>query len=190
MKYYAKVKSYFNTPNRCFIPKCKARCCTNAPLPEDFLPRFQSRIQRNIYSGVNIGQNDPRDTFNSIIYNTTTNPIQLFGRDAEGHMLVGIPPQVMEELQIKSMEQVQALLKTYNQFDNYCPFITDYARCAVYEHRPSICREFGSTHLKIDRCAEKASRLDVIKFYVKHFFDFKGTLKFAKDSIVQKFAKG
>ena len=61
-----KLRTYLTSPTKCFIPKCKARCCIDAPLPEDFLPRMQSRIQRQIYSGANIGQNDPRDKFNSV----------------------------------------------------------------------------------------------------------------------------
>lgn len=186
MNKISKIKSYLNSPAKCFIPKCKAHCCINAPLPEDFLPRFKSRIQRPIYSGINIGQNDPRDTFNSIIYNTTPNPIQVVGFDQNGNRLMGIPEETLKKLQIKSMEQVQALMEKYKDFKNYCPFITDYARCSVYEFRPSICREFGSTPLKIDRCPDKSSRMDIIKFHLKNFFNVKATFQNLKQTIKQK----
>lgn len=184
-----KFRTYLTSPQKCFIPKCKAHCCINAPLPEDFLPTMQSRIQRRIYSSVNIGQNDLRDKFNSVIYNTTPSPIQVLGVDQNGNKVLGIPKEVIEQLQIKSKEQIAALVEQYNEYKNYCPFITDYARCAVYEHRPPICREFGSSPLKIDQCPEKASRLDIMKFFVKEFFNFKRTFQFAKESLKAKFSK-
>ncbi len=189
MSYYTKIRAYLNTPAKCFIPRCKARCCIDAPLPEGFLDKFQGRIQRPIYRAVNIGQNDPRDTFNSVIYNTTPNPVQLIGFDQNGNKLVGIPREVLNELNIKSMEQVKELLNDYGKYKNYCPFITTYGRCSVYEHRPSICREFGSSPLKIDHCPDKSSRLDIIKFHVKEFFNFKDTFKFIFANLKSKFIK-
>lgn len=171
MKIISRIKTYLNTPSKCFIPKCKAHCCTNAPLPEDFLPKHPNAIQRNIYSGINIGQNDPHDTFNSVIYNTTTNPIQLIGVDQNGNSVVGIPPNVLEELQIKSMEQIQKLMERYNQFDNYCPFITPYGRCNVYSERPQICRDFGTLPDAINQCGEKATPLEVMKLRTKGFIE-------------------
>lgn len=167
------LKIYFTNPEKCFIPKCKAHCCTNAPLPEDYLPKHADKIQRNIYSGINIGQNDPCDTFNSVIYNTTTNPIQLIGiDDATGKKIVGIPPELMEKLQIKSMEQIQALMAKYNQFDNYCPLITSDARCSVYETRPQICKDFGSAPGPENICPEKSSRLEIIKYNIKYYYEY------------------
>jgi len=189
MMNFSKLKSYINSPVKCFVPKCKARCCIDAPLPEDFLPKFQGRIQRPIYNAINIGQNDPRDKFNSIIYNTTPNPIQLIGFDTNGNRVMGIPKETIEKLQIKSMEQIEALMEKYKDYKNYCPFITDYAKCSVYEHRPAICREFGSTPLKIDRCPDKSSRLDIIKYSIKRFFDVKGTFQNLQDIIKAKFHK-
>lgn len=184
-----KIRQYFTTPNKCFIPKCKARCCIDAPLPEGFLPTMQSRIQRPIYSAVNIGKNDPRDKFNSIIYNTTPSPLQVLGIDQNGHKVVGISKDVIEKLQIKSMDEIKALIENYSGYKNYCPFITPQARCAVYEHRPSICREFGSSPLKIDYCPDKASRLDIIKMSIKAMLNFKGTFQYIKESIQAKFSK-
>lgn len=177
------LKTYLTTPSKCYIPKCKAHCCTNAPLPENFLPKHTDKIQRNIYSGINIGKNDPCDSFNSVIYNTTTNPIQLIGLDATtGAPLVGIPPKIMEELQIKSMEQIQALMEKYNQFDNYCPLITDYARCSVYEARPQICKDFGSAPGPENICPEKSSRLEIFKYKTKLIFKIMGQMLQGKNN--------
>lgn len=167
MKIYSRLKTYFNAPSRCFIPKCKAVCCTNAPLPEDFLQKHVKNVQRRIYSGINIGLNDPRDTFNSVVYNTTTNPIQLIGVNQNGERIAGIPPEMVKKLQIKSMEQIQQLMDSYNPSDNYCPFITDYARCSVYKERPPICKDYGSAPGKENVCPEKSSRLQILKFYLK-----------------------
>ena len=172
MKIKQKVVTYFTEPSKCFINKCHARCCQDAPLPEDFLAQYPKELRRNIYSAVNIGRNDPRDTYNSVIYNTTPNPVQLVGFDQYGNKIMGIPQKVMEELEIKSMEQVKALIEDAKNYRNYCPFLTDYGRCNVYEKRPPICRDFGTLPDKINQCPEKASRLEIIKFYVKDFYEF------------------
>ena len=172
MKIRQKVITYFTEPSKCFIIKCKARCCQNAPLPEDFLPKYPDKLRRDIYSAVNIGRNDPRDTYNSIIYNTTPNPVQLVGFDQYGNQLMGIPQHVMEDLQIKSMEQVKALIEDSKNYKNYCPFLTDIGRCNVYENRPPICREFGTLPDKINQCPDKSSRLDIANFYMRDFCKF------------------
>ena len=174
MKILNKFNQYLKSPTKCFIPRCKAHCCIDAPLPEDFVNRFQSRIQRRIYSGLNIGINDPKDTYNSIVYNTR--PIGIVDIDrTTGEKLYGISKETMEELQLKSMEDIKKLLNEYEakKIYNYCPFITDYGKCSVYEHRPPICREFGTSVAKVDRCPEKSSRLDIIKFLIKEIFNFK-----------------
>ena len=121
---------------------------------------------------MNIGRNDPRDTYNSVIYNTTPNPVQLVGFDQYGNKIMGIPQKVMEELEIKSMEQVKALIEDAKNYRNYCPFLTDFGRCNVYKKRPPICRDFGTLPDKINQCPEKASRLEIIKFYVRDFYEF------------------
>ncbi len=172
MKILNKINRYLKSPAKCFIPKCKARCCIEAPLPEGFVDKFQSRIQRRIYSGLNIGINDPKDKYNSIVYNT--NPIGIVNIDrTTGQKIYGISKQTMEELQIKSMEDIKKLLNEYEakKIYNYCPFITDYGKCSVYEHRPDICREFGTSPAKVDYCPEKSSRLDIIKFIFSETFN-------------------
>lgn len=167
-----KLKSYLTEPSKCFIPKCKAHCCINAPLPEDFLPRHQENIQRRIFGSFNMGVNDPRDTYNSIIY--STRPIIFIGYDTEGKMLATISPEMVEKLNIQSMEDVNRLLNEYEarKIYNYCPFIQSDARCSVYSERPPICREFGTEPGDINKCPEKASRLEVAKYKIKDFIDY------------------
>ena len=181
MKILRKTINYFKSPTKCFIPKCRARCCVDAPLPEGFVERFESRVQRPIYSGLNIGINDPKDNFKSIVYNTR--PIQLLNIDRNtGKKTYGISKEMLDELQVKSMEDVYNLLNQYEakKIYNYCPFITDYGRCAVYEHRPPICREFGSSFAKVDICPEKSSRKDIIKFYFAQVFNIENFKDFCR----------
>lgn len=178
MKIRSKIIRYFKSPTECFIPKCRARCCVDAPLPEGFIECFESRIQRSVYGGVNIGVNDPKDNFNSIIYNTR--PVQIVGIDREtGKRTYGISKEMMEKMELKSMEDVYNLLRQYEaqKIYNYCPFITQHARCSVYEHRPPICREFGTSPAKVDICPDKSSRLDILKFVLSDIFNLKSLFK-------------
>lgn len=167
-----KLKAYLTEPSKCFIPKCKAHCCINAPLPEDFLPKHQDKIQRQIFGSFNMGVNDLRDTYNSIIY--STRPIIFIGYDTEGKMLATISPEMVEKLNIQSMEDVNRLLNEYEarKIYNYCPFIQSDARCSVYSERPPICREFGTKPGDINKCPEKSSRLEVAKYKIKDFIDY------------------
>ena len=107
MNKITKFKQYLTTPSKCFIPKCKAHCCINAPLPEGFLPKHKDKIQRQIFGSFNMGQNDPRDTYNSIIY--STRPIIFIGYDQDHKMIATISKEMIEELNIKSMEDVYNL---------------------------------------------------------------------------------
>lgn len=187
-KIITSFKNYMTEPSKCFIPKCKARCCVNAPLPEGFLPKHKDKIQLRIFSATNIGINDPKDTYNSIVYNTK--PIQFIGYDEKGNSLVGIPPKIIEALQIKSMEQVNELLDVYKDILNYCPFITKYAQCSVYKDRPPICRDFGTDKKNpLNKCPEKTSRLEILKTYFKYAFDFKPTYNFIKEKFSTAFTK-
>ena len=187
MSKISQVKSYFLSPNKCFIPRCKARCCTNAPLPEDFLQYHKSRVQRKIYFALNIGKNDPRDPFNSVLYNTTTNPIMPLGHGPDGKLIYGIPKKLLNELNIKDDKSMKALFDSYNRYGNYCPFITDYGKCSVYEYRPGICREFGTLPDRQNRCSDKSSRLDIAKFWIKEFFNFKETFNLGKNLVKNLF---
>ena len=190
MKIRQKITTYLTEPSKCFIAKCKARCCQDAPLPEDFLAKYPEQLRRNIYSAINIGHNDPRDTYNSIIYNTTPNPVQLVGIDQHGNKVMGIPQDVLKQLQIKSQEQIQALIEDAKNYRNYCPFLTDFGRCNVYENRPPICREFGTLPDKINQCPDKASRLEIAKFYIKDFCEFyKNLFINTKNNLFRLFSK-
>lgn len=165
------LKTYLKTPSKCFIPKCKAICCSDAPLPIDFLPKHQDKVQRKIFNITNIGHNDPRDTYDSVFFNTTGNPLQVLGVDQYGQKVVGIPKDIVKKMNLKSMEQIQALMDDYKKHPNYCPFITDYGRCNVYSERPPICREFGTDPAPINRCSEKSTPLEVLKYKTREFFE-------------------
>lgn len=176
MKVLSKLQNYINKPTKCFIPKCKAICCANAPLPEKFLPANKDKIVRPIYGAINIGVNDVfKDTFNSVIYKTTPDPIQFIGHDANGNKLATISKEMIERFELKSMEEIQALHDKYSKYPNYCPFLTENGRCDVYEKRPPICQEFG-TKMEDTRniCPDKASRKDIVKYHVNGFFEFLG----------------
>jgi len=84
MKIVSRLKTYFFAKDKCFIPHCKARCCADAPLPEDFGPGYQSLAQRNIYNAANIGKNSPNDNYNSVIYNTRPIPLIMIGHAGQG----------------------------------------------------------------------------------------------------------
>ena len=102
MKILSKAVKYLKSPTQCYIPKCKAHCCIDVPLPEGFIERFQSRIQRSVYGGLNIGVNDPKDTYNSIVY--STRPIQIVHIDrVTGEKLYGISKEMMEAMNLKSL---------------------------------------------------------------------------------------
>ena len=136
-----------------------------------------------------MGQNDIHDTYNSVIY--STRPITFLGVDQNGHKLYGITKETMEELNLQSMEDVTNLLASWDakKIYNYCPFITDYARCSVYKERPPICREFGTMPGKLNKCPDKASRLEIIKFITKSLLDVKGTFNGIKEMLKSKFFK-
>ena len=184
-----QIKSYFFTPNQCFIPRCKARCCTNAPLPDGFVESHKSMIQRPIYYAVNIGKNDYKDTFDSVIYNTTKNPIIPMGHGPDGKIIYGVPKQLLNEIGIKTEEEIKKLQDSYDPYRNYCPLITNYGRCSVYNERPIICREFGTLYDKPNRCGDKSSRFDIAKYWIKDTFNLKRTYNFYKDLILKPFKK-
>lgn len=189
MSKITSIKNYLTKPSKCYIPKCKAKCCINAPLPEGFLPSHADKIQREIYGAFNMGQNDIRDTYNSIIY--STRPITFIGYDIEGKALYGITKETMEKYQLKSMQDIQEFINYFddNKFYNYCPFIDVYARCSVYESRPPICKEFGTMPGDLNVCPEKASLLEIFKSKTSELFDFRATFNRFKNFFSRKTPK-
>ena len=166
------IKTYLTSPSKCFIPKCKARCCADAPIPVDFLPKYKDKVQRPIYNIINIGHNDPRDTYDSVMFNTTGNPIQFIGFDQNGNRLVGIPKDVMKKMQIKSQEQIQALLEDYQKNKKLLSIYNRLRQMQRLFRTPTNLQEFGTDPAPINRCPEKASRLEIVKFKVNNFIDF------------------
>ena len=106
------------------------------------------------------------------------------GFDQHGNKLLAIPKDMVEKLQIKSMEQINELIEKYKQLPNYCPFITDYGKCNVYKDRPPICHEFGTNiENPLNICPEKSSRKDIVKFWLKAIKDiFTGKITSNKTS--------
>lgn len=186
-----KIFNYLTTPSKCYIPKCKARCCAEAPIPIDFLPKHKDKVTRPIYEVINIGINDPRDTYESVIFNTTGNPIRILGIDQYGHKVLGIPKEIAEKMQIKSEEEINQLLAHYDKYKQYCPFLTNRGRCNVYSERPPICHEFGTSPEPINICPDKASPLDVLIWNIKNIFltykaAFKSIGQFLSGKILNK----
>lgn len=170
MKGLSKIKSYLFTPNKCFIPICKARCCGDAPLPEDFASRYKNKIQRDIYGAAYIGHNDITDNYNSVVYNTRPIPLLLIGHAGKGNEAYFFDKKLAKQLNMSQDDAVKYLqAMEANEQYNYCPFLNAYGRCSVYDHRPPICREFGTSPLKINHCSRKSSRWDIIKFAAKEW---------------------
>ncbi len=186
MSKIAKIKSYLFTPQKCFIPKCRAHCCINAPLPEGFLEQNRAAVQRPIFSTLKMGKNAFWDNYNSEIHNTS--PVrQVIGFDKNGQTVHGIPRSTLDDFGVKTKEDLDLFLKQNDGILNYCPFITDYCRCSVYDHRPPICHEFGSFPGKINYCPDKASRMEIVKFFFKEF-SFKRFFKNAAAELKTKFS--
>lgn len=202
MNKIAQIRSYIFTPKLCYPPICKSTCCEDVPLPEGFYENFHSRAQRQITGSVNIGKNDPRDPFNSIIYNTTKIPILPIGFGSDGRISSSFgkeknliacvyDEEMLKELGKDNEEGRREMREEYkkNTHRNYCPFIMYNGRCSVYEQRPGICREFGTLPGSQNRCTHKASRFDIAKYWIKAIFDFKSAYKFYKDLIIKQFGK-
>lgn len=189
MKIIRNIKSYLFAQTECFIPRCKARCCGDAPLPEGFAEQVGSLAYRKVYGAVNIGVNSPNDNYNSIVYNTRPVPLVLVGHANAGGHVYYFDEKLAKKMKI-SKEQATEKLKAMEAQEvyNYCPFLNSRGRCNVYSMRPPICREFGSSPLPIDYCPRKSSRYDKFIFYAK-MFSPKKIFLFYKDLIMQLFRK-
>lgn len=184
MKILLKVKLYLFEPRECFIPRCKARCCADASLPEGYAQQVEGFACRKIYNAVNIGKNDPSDNYNSIVYNTRPLPLTLIGHAGRGKHAYFFDKKMAKEMNI-SAEEAKAMLQSFEAQEvyNYCPFLNEQGRCRVYPMRPPICREFGTSPLPINHCSRKSSRYDKFKYYSKEIF------KYYRDLIFKPFRK-
>lgn len=147
----------------CWIPKCKARCCANAPLPKHYMEHsnIRNKALRNIYGVISAPNNNPycKDAVIPI-----TQPIEKYavktGKTKDG--------RTVWELHTD---------KIFSDAENYCPFINEQARCSIYKQRPPICRIFG---------VEKGWECDLqisFKELVKEYF------KIGKEALKQIFSK-
>ena len=158
----------YSSPNfekkYCWIPKCKARCCANAPLPKHYIEHsnIRNKALRKIFGVIPAPNNNP------------------YCKDAV------IPiTQPLEKYVIKTNKTLDGKtvweLHTDNVFsdaENYCPFIDEYARCNIYKQRPPVCRDFGvkkgwECDLQIGFWELIKEHLKIGKNVLKEIFSFK-----------------
>ena len=155
----------------CLIPKCKAVCCTNAPIPVRFLNDM------NTYQ---------KDKFTQIVYDIIPAPANNpYCKDA----VIPITRQPLNKYPLKVINQNGKKVYTLDINEelkdekNYCPFITKYARCNIYENRPKVCRDFGVGSFY---CNEQVTLKEYLKYYWGEYKkmvrqDFANCKKFIKD---------
>ncbi len=162
------IKSYLFTPYKCYIPKCKAHCCINVPLPEKFYKENQAAAQRQVFSIFPMKNIAYGKLYKAEICNTS--PVhQAVGFDKNGDLMHGIPSPTLEAYGVKTQEDLKLFLKQNEMIHNYCPFVTTSGRCAVYDRRPPICHEFGTMPGHENYCPDKSSRWDILKFNLIDF---------------------
>lgn len=131
LKNYAikKYDNIFNKPKYCYLPHCHARCCSSAPIPDLFLKFVKPEKQvRKIFMTVPAPQTNPycKDAVIPI-----TKPLDKLikpsGKTKDGRKVFELD-----------------LAKVLNAEDNFCPYLTDYGRCNIYDFRPKVCRDFGN----------------------------------------------
>ena len=131
----------------CYIPKCKAICCSDAPLPEHFIVDAIKKKEnlRPILRVSSIGC-QPEYGQSVIVF---TNPKRYHGKNVEGRQMWEIKDGAFND-------------------PNYCPMLTDYGKCSVYDKRPQICRDFN-TQDDFD-CPSALTKEEYIISVLKDFF--------------------
>ena len=154
----------------CLIPKCKARCCTNAPIPIRFLDNMrkyeQDKFIWKIFATIPAPENNPycRDAVIAV-----TRPLESYPLKVQ--KINGKKVHVLDVNEIMKDEK------------NYCPFITKHARCNIYEKRPKVCRDFGVGSFY---CDDQVTLKEYLKYYWGEYKkmvrqDFSNCKKFIKD---------
>ena len=139
----------------CWIPKCKARCCANAPLPKHYIDHLsiRSKAVRKIFGVIPAPPNN-HYCENAVI--PITKPMENYvvktGRTKDG--------RTIWELHTDDV---------FSDAENYCPFINERARCNIYKQRPPVCRDFGVK--KGFECDLQISSKELIKEKLKIFSD-------------------
>lgn len=136
----------------CYIPKCKAVCCSNVPLPTRVIQyQSQDKIIRPVIMTI------PAPDYNPYCRNAV---IPVTGDISKYIFKIGTTKDGKRIFELDT----NALLAAK---DNYCPFLTEYGRCNIYEYRPPVCRDFGKKGW-FD-CQEKITLKELIKEKSKNF---------------------
>ena len=133
----------------CYIPKCKAHCCSSMPLPGSLVTfsKLRNKQARRIYLSIPAPEN-----------NQYCN-----------HAFIAVtqPQNLLKTITLKNGQKTFMLdtKQIYNAQDNYCPYLTEIGKCNIYKKRPQVCRDFGKKGC-FD-CDEKISLKELIKYKVQ-----------------------
>lgn len=141
-----KYNQILKTPKYCVIDKCKARCCSSAPLPISLIKSIkQDKFIRPIQMTI------PAPNYNPYCREAVipiTKPLdkllKLTGKTKDGRNVFELDVQ-----------------KVFKAEDNYCTFLTEQGRCNIYESRPPVCKDFGSAEWF--KCNEMLNLKELIK---------------------------
>lgn len=160
----------------CLIPKCKARCCSNAPIPFRFFDRMetfkQDKFTRNVFATIPAPQTNPY--CQDAIIPITRKPLNQY-------------PLKIAKINGKKVYtlDVGEVLKDEK---NYCPFLTKKGhKCNIYESRPKVCRDFGVGGFY---CDDQVTLKEYLKFYWTEYKKMvHGDIQKCKTFIKEKFLK-
>lgn len=123
-----KYNQILKTPKYCVIDKCKARCCSSAPLPISLINSTkQDKFIRPIQMAISAPDCNPY-CHEAII--PITKPLE---------KLIKLTDKTHNGKKVLELD----IRKVLNAEDNYCTFLTEQGRCNIYESRPPICQDFG-----------------------------------------------
>lgn len=157
----------------CLIPKCKAHCCSNAPIPIRFLNQMktfhQDKFIRRVYDVMPAPKNNPYCV--DAVIPLTKKPLNSY-------------PLKVIELNGKKAYALD-MNEILNDEQNFCPFLTQYGRCNIYKSRPKVCRDFGVGDFY---CDEQVSLKEYLGFFWNAYKkmvhqDFANCKKFIQDKL-------
>lgn len=150
----------------CYIPKCKARCCSGAPLPETLIKFVnKDKIVRPILMTFPAPKNNPYCE-NAVI--PITKPIENYIIKSKKRI---------DGRRVFELDTNKVFADPYN----FCPFLNTKGRCNIYEQRPAVCRDFGKKGW-FD-CDQMVTRKELIKLKLQ---TLKNALKMTFDSLIRK----
>lgn len=131
----------------CYIPRCKATCCTSPPIPEKQFEELMAtgKAVRKVIVAIEAPRAN-RFCIDAVVPITTLKALRYHGKYHNGHNMWGV--------------------NVYTP-NNFCPFLNAQHRCNVYENRPPICRSFGSPDGH--ECDLMMTKAEIRKFKLKTF---------------------